>query len=135
MSAARRIEAFLTLADEELRAANILATGAPRQAAYYVQQAAEKAARALLTAAGVPFGTTHNLGLMASALPNDHPLRERVAGLDRHSSAATLYRYPSPGGTLPTPPGAATLNADIADLEAFLREVRDFLVKRCPRPS
>lgn len=94
MSADRRIAAFLTLADEELHAATILAGGAPRQAAYYIQQAAEKAARALLTAAGVPFGTGHNLGLMASALPAGHPLKQRVAGLDRHSGAATLYRYP-----------------------------------------
>ncbi len=42
MSADRRIAAFLTLAGEELYAARILAQGAPRQAAYYVQQAAAK---------------------------------------------------------------------------------------------
>jgi HEPN domain-containing protein len=127
MSADRRIAAFLTLADEELGAARILANGAPRQAAYYVQQAAEKAARAILTAAGIPFGTGHNLGLMASTLPAGHPLKERLAGLDRHSGAATLYRYPSPVGRLPPAPDIATLNADIADLAAFLAEVRAFL--------
>ena len=81
MSADRRIAAFLTLADEELHAARILAGGAPRQAAYYIQQAAEKTARALLTAAGIPFGTGHNLGLMASALPAGHPLKQRFAVL------------------------------------------------------
>jgi HEPN domain-containing protein len=72
MSADRRIAAFLALADEELAAAKMLANGAPRQSAYYIQQSAEKGARALLTAAGVPFGTGHNLGLMASALPAEH---------------------------------------------------------------
>jgi HEPN domain-containing protein len=127
MSAARRIAAFLTLADEELNAARILAGGAPRQAAYYVQQAAEKTARALLTAAGVPFGTGHNLGLMASALPTGHPLKQRLAGLDRHSGAATLYRYPSPVGRLPPPPDVAAVNADIADVASFIDEVRTFL--------
>jgi HEPN domain-containing protein len=127
MSAGRRIEAFLTLASEEIAASKILAGSAPRQAAYYVQQAAEKAARALLTAAGVPFGTGHNLGLMASALPDSHPLKLRVAGLDRHSSAATLYRYPSPAGRLPPLPDVATLNSDIADADAFIAEVRAFL--------
>ena len=96
MSADKRIAAFLTLAAEEMQAAKLLAEAAPRQAAYYVQQAAEKAARALLTAAGIPFGTGHNLGLMASAPPDGHRLKQRVAGLDRHSSAATMYRYPSP---------------------------------------
>lgn len=127
MSADRRIAAFLTLADEELNAARMLADGAPRQAAYWVQQAAEKATRALLTAAGIPFGTGHNFGLMASALPAAHPLKQRVGGLDRHSGAATLYRYPSPVGRLPPPPDAATVNADIADAEEFIAEVRAYL--------
>jgi HEPN domain-containing protein len=72
MSADRRIAAFLTLADEELNAARLLANGAPRQAAYYIQQAVEKAARALLTTEGIPFGTGHNLGMMAAALPAGH---------------------------------------------------------------
>jgi hypothetical protein len=130
MSASRRIEAFLTLAGEELGAAKILAGVAPRQAAYYIQQAAEKATRALLTAAGVPFGTGHNLGLMASALPDGHPLKPRVAGLDGHSSAATLYRYPSPAGRLPPLPDISTLNSDIADVSAFVTEVRTFLDQR-----
>jgi HEPN domain-containing protein len=102
MSVDRRVAAFLTLADEELRAVRMLASGTPRRAAYYVQQSAEKAPRALLTAAGIPLGTGHNLGVMASALPAGHPLKQRLAGLARHSSAATLYRYPSPVGRLPS---------------------------------
>lgn len=129
MSADRRIAAFLTLAEEELHAAKMLVEGAPRQAAYYIQQAAEKATRALLTAAGIPFGTGHNLGLMASALPAGHPLKPRVNGLDRHSSAATMYRYPSPAGRLAPPSDAADLIKDIADVEAFILEVRKFLGK------
>jgi hypothetical protein len=64
---------------------------------------------------------------MASALPDGHPLRPRVAGLDRHSSAATLYRYPSPAGRLPPLPDISTLNSDIADVNAFVMEVRAFI--------
>jgi hypothetical protein len=127
MSAGRRIAAFLTLADEELRAARTLAAPAPRQAAYCIQQAAEKATRALLTAASVPFGTGHSLGLMAAALPAGHQLKQRVAMLDRHSSAATQYRYPSPAGRLTPPPDNTTINADIADVASFIAEVRAFL--------
>jgi HEPN domain-containing protein len=127
MSADRRVAAFLTLADEELDAAKMLAGGASRQAAYFIQQAAEKAARALLTAAGIPFGTGHNLGLMAAALPVGHPLKQRIAGFDKYSSAATLYRYPSPAGRLPPLPDTAAINSDIADVEAFIAEVRVFL--------
>lgn len=130
MSARRRIDAFLKLAEEEIQAAKMLANGAPRQAAYYVQQAAEKATRALLTAAGVPFGTGHNLGLMAVALPADHPLRQRVAELDRHSGSATLYRYPSPVGRLPAPPAPEVVGVDIADIEAFIAEVQAHLAQK-----
>lgn len=84
MSADRRIDAYLTLADEEIHAAGMLAGGAPRQAAYYIQQAAEKGARALLTAAGIPFGTGHNLGLSwrprsVAGLPVSGWSREGVA--------------------------------------------------------
>jgi hypothetical protein len=87
----------------------------------------EKAARALLTAEGIPFGIGHNLGMMAAALPSRHKLKQRVAGLDRHSGAATLYRYPSPAGRLPRAPDIATVNADIADATAFITEVRALL--------
>jgi len=127
MSADRRIAAFLTLAAEELDAAELLAEKAPRQAGYYVQQATEKAARALLTAAGIPFGTGHNLGSMAAALPDGHPLKQRVAGLDRHSGAATMYRYPSPAGRLAPAPERAALAADIADAREFIAEARSCL--------
>lgn len=55
MSADRRIAAFLTLASEELHAAEMLAQGAPRQAAYHLQQAAK-------------------LALARSATPHKYPL-------------------------------------------------------------
>ena len=127
MSADRRIAAFLTLADEELQAAKTLADGAPRQAAYYVQQAAEKATRAVLTAVAIPFGTGHNFGLMASTLPAGHPLKDRIAGLDKHSVAATLYRYPTAVGRLPPAPAPAAVKLDVADVEDFIGEVRKYV--------
>jgi HEPN domain-containing protein len=83
MSDADRIRAFLRLADEELNAARLLAKSARRQAAYFVQQAAEKATRAVLTASGIAFGTSHNLGQMAVTLPVEHPLRDAVAALEK----------------------------------------------------
>src|SRR5262249_31585415 len=96
MSAHERTAAFLQLADEELTAARNLSGTNRRQAAYFCQQAAEKIARAILNEAGVPFGTGHNLSQMAFALPADHPWREKLNALDKHSPAATRYRYPSP---------------------------------------
>ncbi len=124
MSDADRVAAFLALADEELLAARILASSSPRQAAYFVQQAAEKAARAVLTAAGVPFGTSHNLGQMAAALPSVHPMRAAIQALDRYSVAATKYRYPTATGRLAAPPESSALSADLEEIAAFIASVK-----------
>jgi hypothetical protein len=57
-----------------------------------VHQIVERVARALLTHQGIPFGTSHNLGQMAQALPADHSFRERIRGFDDLSTAMTAYR-------------------------------------------
>jgi hypothetical protein len=125
----KRIKAFLRLADEELQAARLLVQEAPRQASYFCQQCAEKIARAFLTDAGVPFGTGHNLGQMAMALPPGHLWIEKIRGLDRHSSAATRYRYPAPTGRLFDPPDTEQIELDIGELTALLEEAKKCLHK------
>jgi HEPN domain-containing protein len=124
MSAPDRVAAFLVIADEERTAARSLATSPPRQAAYLCQQAAEKAARALLEHAGVPFGTSHNLGQMAEALPADHTLYERVMALDVLSPAATRFRYPAPTGRLSAPPDADALGRLLDEVDALVAEAQ-----------
>jgi HEPN domain-containing protein len=126
MSAADRIAAFLQLAQEELTAARSLSTSGPRQAAYFCQQSAEKMARAILAHANEPFSTGHNLGQMAEALPPGHPWRDKLNALDKHSPAATRYRYPGPTGRLAEPPSAEQLEADIRELAALLEEARRY---------
>lgn len=123
----KRIVAFLQLAGEELRAAQSLVEQSPRQAAYLIQQSAEKIARAVLTDAGVKFGIGHNLGQMARALPESHPWIEKLLPLDRHSSAATRYRYPSATGRLFDPPGPRRLQKDLDELASLFKEARHFL--------
>jgi HEPN domain-containing protein len=132
MSDTDRIAAYIALADEELAAARSLTSIAPRQAAYFIQQAAEKAARAVLTATGVPFGTSHNLGQMAAALPEDHPLRAAINALDKFSTAATKYRYPSPAGRLAAPPSGDELTAGIVEVGAFIEEVKRYVQLQSP---
>ncbi len=105
----KRILAFLQLAEEELDAARRLVDSSPRQAAYLNQQCAEKIARAALTDAGVRFGVGHNLAQMAAVLPESHPWIEIILSLDRHSPAATRYRYPTTTGRLLDPPDAQRL--------------------------
>lgn len=117
-----RVEAFLRLAVEKLGAAEQLIEAFPRQSAYQLQQAAEKIARAVLAHGGIPFGTSHNLGQMAAALPLDHAWRPRLMALNHLSPAATAYRYPSPRGRLTPPPAEADLRADAQRLHALLEE-------------
>jgi HEPN domain-containing protein len=124
VSVDRRLAAFLQIAGEELGAARSLAGVFPRQAAYLAQQAIEKVARAVLAHEGIPFGTSHNIGQMAAALPPDHPWRPKLAAFDHLSPAATSYRYPSPGGRLAPAPPAAALKSDLDDIERLLGEAR-----------
>jgi HEPN domain-containing protein len=64
MSAQRRIDAFFTLANRGLHAANVLfRENLSEDATLHVQQVAERVACALLTHAGIAFGTSHILGL------------------------------------------------------------------------
>jgi HEPN domain-containing protein len=135
MSDAERIASFIALAEEELSAARLLTSAVPRQAAYFVQQAAEKAARAVLTAAGVPFGTSHNLGQMAAALPAAHPLRTAVNALDKYSSAATKYRYPNPAGRLSRAPAIEEVASSIDEVAAFIARAKEYFRMASLRPG
>ena len=123
MSADRRIDAFLTLANRGLRSARILLRdGQFEDAALFVHQVVERVARALLIREGVPFGTSHNLGQMAHALSEGHSLKDRIRAFDDLSSAVTAYRYPTSSGRLQPPPERDEL---IKKLEAAEQRLRD----------
>lgn len=130
MSVSDRITAFLRLAQEELDAARSLRVSGPRQAAYFCQQSAEKIARAILAHASVLFGTGHNLGQMAASLPQDHPWHAKLKALDKHSPAATRYRYPGPTGRLAPPPTTDELDEDCRELASLLEEARRYTAAR-----
>jgi hypothetical protein len=97
----RRIAAFLQIAEEESRAAQTLVGVLPRQSAFFQQQGVEKLRRAVLEAADVPAGPTHNLRTLTDLLPGDHAMRPTFLGFEDFSSAATRYRYPSGSGDAP----------------------------------
>lgn len=124
MTVRRRVALFLQIAGEELGAARALARAFPRQAAYFAQQGVEKIARAVLAHEGIPFGTSHNIGQMAAALPADHAWRPKLTAFDRLSPAATSFRYPTPGGRLAAPPPAAELDDDLQRIGRLLEEAR-----------
>lgn len=128
MTAERRIEAFLTLSDRGLKSAEILFRHDQLEdATLFVQQVVERVARALLTHSGVAFGTSHNLGQMASALPEPHPFRERIRAFDDLSSAVTAFRYPTSSGRQQRSPDAANLARKIQDAAQLLQDAKDYI--------
>jgi len=92
----------LTLADEEMKAAEVLLETLPRQSAFFQQQAAEKLLRAVLEIEGVPVGPTHNLRTLTDLLEADHALRNEFLLVDEWGSAATRFRYPGGSGDAPS---------------------------------
>ena len=73
----------------------------PGAAAFHVQQAAEKAAKALIYARGERAARTHDLQQLSLALP-DGSQRDEVAALDRVTGWAVVGRYPLGDEELPT---------------------------------
>jgi hypothetical protein len=104
MSAQRRIDAFLRSPTVVCVSPMYYFAKTCSRMRLDVQQVVERVARALLTHAGVAFGTSHNLAQMAEALPLEHPFRERIRAFDAFSSAVTAFRYPTSTGRLQQPP-------------------------------
>ena len=123
----RKVQSFLILAREDLAAAKILAQHFPRHAAFNAEQAAEKIIKAVLTTERIIFSAGHHqLGMLVGLLPPGHVWRADLMVLDKHTPAATAYRYPVPGGAVPASPHSTQINADILELERLLPEVEDW---------
>ena len=123
----KRIDALMRAAARDIEAARRLLPDLPDQAIFHAQQAAEKMTRAVCEHEGLSVGRTHNIGEAAAMLPDGHVFKEDLLTLDRLSSAATAWRYPTPGGRFPEIPDPAQVSTDLDDIEAILPEVRDWL--------
>ena len=124
----KRIDAFLTIADEELAAAEKLHVVLPRQAQYFLQQTVEKLVRAVLESEDVVAGAGHNITMLAGMLPVAHALGKIFFEFEHLSTASTKYRYPTSGGAIQSikaPEVARTLS----EVKNLREEVRAFLSK------
>jgi HEPN domain-containing protein len=110
----RRVERDLTAA----RKCNEGEDAVPDQAAYHVQQAAEKLTKAALVAHRLRPRKGHQIQEFTPLLPHDFPLKERFRRLERFSDYAWAHRYPEYPGQerIPEP--------SIADARTWLDEVR-----------
>lgn len=131
MTAPKRTAAFFRLAESGVVSANALLKASQfEDTALYIQQIVERVARALLTHADIPFGTSHNLAQMAESLPKGHEFKERVRRFDEFSTAVTAFRYPSPTGRLKEPPKPGHLEAKLSEAVELPDDAKLFVYGR-----
>jgi HEPN domain-containing protein len=106
----------------------------PDQAAFHVQQAAEKLTKAALVALQKRPRKGHEIGEFAKRLPARFALRERFLGLARFTKFVWMHRYPGEAGAPPEPePSAAEARAWIGEVEALKVDFEGWLGERAAR--
>jgi HEPN domain-containing protein len=124
MSVEKRVAAYLELAGEDVEAAELLVAGGNRYAAYHLQQAIEKVTKAALLAKGIEAGIEHRLEELFKRFADGDPWPDRLRPLAGYSAFATAFRYPTPGGRIPSDPPGDTIRRDaktVSDLIATAR--------------
>jgi len=121
----QRARAWLRYASRDLAVARDAlrpgAPAAPYHAAFWAQQAAEKALKGALTYAGVDFGDTHRLTPLAALLPTDWETRRASVALAELSRYAVQTRYPDLSEPEPTAEDARAAVAQAAAVQQALR--------------
>lgn len=104
----------------------------PEQAAYHVQQAAEKLTKAVLVAVHKRPRKGHQIGEFAKRLPRSFPDRERFLALDRFSDYVWAHRYPEEeqGRSPPPLPSVSEAREWLAEVEALKADFERWLAAR-----
>ena len=127
----KKARSFLTLAKIDLDHARDNLQRHRRQAAWSVEQAAEKMIKAILTVEEIAFpATSHQLDHLVSLIPSDNPFKADLLDLTRLTSAATIYRYPTAGGDVPRDPPEKETTEDLEKIRLLLPEVEDWIRER-----
>ena len=98
------------------------------RAAFHVQQAAEKLAKAALVAHRMRPDRTHDIGEAVERLPVGFALKGRFLALDRFTDYAVVFRYP--GAPRPAIPSSAEVDAWIGEIELLKADFARWLKKR-----
>ena len=104
----------------------------PDQAAYPVQQAAEKLTKAALVANEIRPRKGHVIKASATRLPAQFVDRARFLELDRFSDYVWAHRYPEEDLSRPPPPlpSAAEARAWLDEVEALKADFERWLTER-----
>jgi uncharacterized protein len=132
---AKVVSEWLRQVERDLRTARLCNDAddpMPEQAAYHVQQAAEKLTKAVLVALHKRPRKGHRIGEFARRLPASFPHRERFLALDRFSDYVWAHRYPEEELSRPPPPvpTVADARAWIAELGALQADFERWLETR-----
>ncbi len=119
---------LLIIAERDLEAARKLLPDLPHDASFHVGQAAEKVVKAVLKQEGADFKrTSHDIGQIVEALPDDHLWEADLASFDKFSSYNTRFRYPGPTGNIQPSPDVEELKNNIKEIALIIPEVREWL--------
>lgn len=104
----------------------------PEQAAYHIQQAAEKLTEAVLVGLQKRPRKGHQIGEFAKRLPPWFPDRERFLALDRFSDYVWAHRYPEEDVSRPSPPlpSVSEARAWVEELETLKADFERWLAQR-----
>lgn len=121
----QRTRAWLRYAARDLAGARDMvrpgSKASPYQAAFWAQQAAEKALKGALTYAGVRFEDTHRLNALAALLPADWDTRRASNALAELSRYAVQTRYPDLDEPEPTAEDARTAITQASAVQQAIR--------------
>jgi HEPN domain-containing protein len=123
------VREWLDHVQEDLDAAWSCARGeraAPGQAAYHVQQAAEKLIKSVLIAHELRPPHTHDIAALCHLLPDDAPSREALLRLRRFTSYAFVFRYPT-DDVPERRPDPGEIDTWIGEIERLKRDVEGWL--------
>ena len=123
-----RVRSDLVMARKACEGDDVL----PEQAAYHVQQAAEKLTKAVLVAVHKRPRKGHQIWEFAKRLPPSFPDRERFLALDRFSDYVWAHRYPEENLSRPPPPvpSASEARAWVKEVEALKADFERWLAQR-----
>jgi uncharacterized protein len=131
----RVVASWLTRAERDLRMAHLACQPndpMADQAAYHIQQAAEKLAKAALIAHEIRPRKGHVIKASAERLPGEFIHRDRFLRLDRFSDYVWAHRYPEEDLSRPPPPEPSVAEAQtwIAEIEALKADFERWLRER-----
>ncbi len=128
MSERRRIASLLALADEDVAAVRVLSREKNRYAAYHCQQASEKLIKAVMLARNIESGVEHRLDVLVEKIPDSDSRKAVLRPLDIYTPYATTFRYPTPGGRIPSAPLPEETQAGAERIAVLIKKARDELI-------